>query len=129
MIRKTILLCLVFQIATAVATSSALGENVHNYGAAAFSGSEYPIENITAEAYPEKQITVSGVVTNAYLNPAKGTVVIYFLDSNYDVVCTTEADVNNNKIINPGGSGAFEASAMIDNVLNIKKVYIEFVKN
>ncbi len=129
MIKKTILLCLVLQIVTAVAALSALGESVHNYGAATFSGSEYPIENITAEAYPEKQITVSGVVKNAYLNPAKGTVVIYFLNSNYDVVYTTEADVNNNKKINPGGSGTFEASAMIDNVLDIKKVYIEFVKN
>jgi hypothetical protein len=129
MIKKTILLFLVLKIVTAMTALSALGESIHNYGAVTFSGPEYPIENITAEAYPENQITVSGVVKNAYLNPAKGTVVIYFLNSNYDVVYTTEADVNNRKNINPGGSGTFKASAMIDNVLNIKKVYIEFVKN
>ena len=50
------------------------------------------------------------------------------MDSNYDVIYTIETEVNNNKIISPGGSGAFEVTAMIENVLNVKKVYIEFVK-
>ena len=126
--KKTILCLLVFKIVFTGILSSAFAESNHNYNAVPFSGSEYPVKNIIAEAYPEGQITVSGVVKNAYLNPVKGTAVIYFLDSNYDVIYITETEVNNNRIISPGGSGAFEVTAMIENVLNVKKVYIEFVK-
>ena len=125
--KKTILCLLVFKIVITGIASSAFGENNHNYNAVSFSGPEYPVKNIIAEAYPEEQITVSGVVKNAYLNPVKGTAVIYFLDSNYDVIYITETEVNN-RIISPGGSGAFEVTAMIENVLNVKNVYIEFVK-
>lgn len=126
--KKIIFLFLVFNIVIIGVVSSAFGESNHNYNAVPFSGLEYPVENIIAEAYPEGQITVSGVVKNAYLNPVKGTAVIYFLDSNYDVIYITETEVNRNRIISPGGSGLFEVTAMIDNVLNVKNVYIEFVK-
>ena len=43
------------------------------------------------------------------------------------MIYITETEVNN-RIISPGGSGAFEVTAMIENVLNVKNVYIEFVK-
>ena len=127
--KKTILLFLVFKIVIIGIASSVFGESDHNYNAVPFSRPEYPVKNIIAEAYPEGQITVSGVVKNAYLNPVEGTAVIYFLDSSYNVIYITETEVNNNRIISPGGSGSFEVTAMIDNVLNVKKVYIEFVKH